>query len=99
MASSEICQITGTLCRVDGAPREGAQIRAEIKSAAGDSSGQLASGAGITSEVISAITQENGTFTLDVIQGATIILSIPDINLKKEIVVPLETTVDFSTLI
>ena len=99
MASAAICQITGTLCGVDGTPKVGAQVRAEIKSAAEDLSGQLASGTGITSAVISAITQDDGTFTLDVIQGATIILSIPDINLKKEIVVPLETTADFSTLI
>ena len=98
MAAST-CEITGTICGVDGAPKVGAQVRAEMKSSAEDSSGQLASGTGITSEKISAITQEDGTFTLDAIQGATIILSIPDINLKKEIVVPFETTVDFSTLI
>ena len=99
MAGTNFCQITGTLCGVDGTAKAGAQVRGTIKSTQADQGGQVADGAGITSETISAITQDDGTFSLQVLQGATIILEIPDINLKKEIVVPAENTADFTTLI
>ncbi|MBW2690435.1 MAG: hypothetical protein JRC99_10955 [Deltaproteobacteria bacterium] len=99
MAGTSVCQITGTLCGIDGAAKAGAQVRATVKSTQADLGGQLADGAGITSETISAITQDDGTFSLQTIQGATIVLDIPDINLKKEILVPALSTVDFSTLI
>ena len=99
MAGTLFCQITGTICGVDGAPKAGAQVRGSIKSTQADQGGQIADGAGITSEVISAITQDDGTFSLQALQGATLFLEIPDINLKKEILVPAATTVDFATLI
>lgn len=99
MAGGALCQITGTICAVDGTPKVGAQVRGSIKSTEDDQGGQIAGGAGITSDTISAITQDDGTFTLDAIQGATLFLEIPDINLKKEVTVPNDATVDFATLI
>lgn len=99
MAGTDFCQITGTICGIDGTPLVGGQVRATVKSTADDQGGQIADGAGITSTKVSAITQEDGTFTLQALQGATIFLEIPDINLKKEVLVPALTTVDFTTLI
>jgi hypothetical protein len=99
MAGSAFCEITGTICGIDGTPKVGGQVRASIKSTEDDQGGQLADGAGVTSEMVSAITQDDGTFAIVVIQGATIFLEIPDINLKKSILVPAVTTVDFATLI
>ena len=99
MAGVAICEITGTICAVDGSPKVGGQVRASIKSTSDDQGGQLASGAGVTSEIVSAITQDDGTFSICMMQGATIFLEIPDINLKKEVLVPLEATADFATLI
>jgi len=99
MAGSAFCDITGTICGLDGAPKVGAQVRGSIQSTEDDHGGQIADGAGITSEMISAITQDDGTFSLQVIQGTKICLEIPDINLKKIITVPAEATVDFATLV
>jgi hypothetical protein len=99
MAGSAFCDITGTICGLDGAPKVGAQVRGSIQKTEEDQGGQVADGAGITSEMISAITQDDGTFSLQVIQGTTIYLEIPDINLKKIVDVPLATSVDFATLI
>ena len=99
MAGASLCEITGTICGVDGSPKVGGQVRASIKSTSDDQGGQLAAGAGVTSEIISAITQNDGTFTLCVVQGATIFLEIPDINLKKLVLVPALATADFATLI
>jgi hypothetical protein len=45
------------------------------------------------------VTADDGTFTIQLLQGATVELEIPDINLRKEILIPTETTVDFVTLI
>jgi hypothetical protein len=99
MAGAAICEITGTICGIDGTPKVGGQVRASIESTNDDQGGQLADGAGVTSELISAITQDDGTFTICVIQGATIFLEIPDINLKKHLVVPALASVDFASLI
>jgi len=99
MAGAAFCEITGLICSVDGAPKVGAQVRATISSTEEDQGGQVVAGAGVTSDVISAITQDDGTFTLQVMQGANIFLEIPDINLKKSIVVPLNVTAVFSDLI
>lgn len=99
MAGTAFCEITGTICGIDGTPKAGGQVRASIKPTADDQGGQLADGAGITSEMVSAITQDDGTFAIVVIQGATIFLEIPDINLKKFVLVPALATVDFSTLV
>jgi hypothetical protein len=99
MAGTTFCQITGIICGIDGAPLVGGQVRATIKSTENDQGGQVADGAGITSTKVSAITQEDGTFTIQVLQGATIFLEIPDMNLKKEVVVPALSTADFTTLI
>ena len=99
MAGAATCDVTGIICNIDGSAVEGAQIRATVKSTEVDQGGQVASGAGITSEKISAISQSDGTFSLMVIQGATILLEIPEINLKKEVVIPAQATVDFVDLI
>jgi len=99
MASGAVCQVSGTICGVDGAPKAGAQVRASVKSTQADQGGQVAGGAGITSEVVSAITADDGTFTIQLLQGATVELEIPDINLRKEVLVPATSTADFVNLI
>lgn len=99
MAGTSFCQITGTLCGIDGAPVIGESVRATVKDTQADQGGQVADGAGISSGTISAITQDDGTFSLQTIQGATIVLEISAINLKKEVVVPALVTADFATLI
>jgi hypothetical protein len=96
---ADVCQVTGTILDVDNAPKASVQVRATIKSTQQDQGGQVAGGAGVTSSPISAVTADDGTFTIQLLQGATVELEIPDINLRKEILIPTETTVDFVTLI
>lgn len=99
MASSSTCDVTGTLCGVDGSPLAGAQVRAEVKSEQLDQGGQLANGVGVGSTKVSAIAGDDGTFCITVLQGATVELEIPGINLRKLVKVPAEATVDFATLV
>lgn len=99
MAAGPVCQVSGTVCGVDGTPKAGAQVRATIKSTQADQGGQVAGGAGITSTSLSAITADDGTFTIQLLQGATVELEIPDINLRKEVLIPAATTADFVDLV
>jgi hypothetical protein len=92
--------VTGTICKLDGsAAPSGTQISATVKSTQADQGGQLAGGAGISSVAIEAFTDDVGVFSIQLIQGSTVLLEIPTINLRKEIVVPASTTADFSTLV
>ena len=94
-----ICTVTGTICKADGSVLPSAQVTGTIKSTQQDQGGQVADGVGVGSEEIEAFTGDDGAFAIDLIQGATIVLEIPAINLRKEILIPAETTVDFTTLI
>jgi hypothetical protein len=94
-----ICTITGTITRLDGSVVVSQQVMATIKSTQDDQGGQLADGVGVVSDAIEAFTDENGEFEIDLVQGAHVILEIPTINLRKEIVVPNESSADFADLI
>jgi len=91
--------VTGTICKADGTPVQGAQIKVRIESTEQDMGGQVAGSAGITSDQIEAFTEEDGTFSIDLVAGATVELDIPDINLRKKIKVPDSGSADFTTLV
>ena len=97
--AATLATITGTICKADGSVVQGAQVKATVKSTEDDMGGQVASGVGVTSDQIEAFTEEDGTFAIDLVAGATVLLDIPDINLRKEIVVPAEGSTDFVELI
>jgi len=100
MAAPAVCSVTGTICKLDGSLLSaGSPISATVKSTQGDQGGQLAGGAGVASAAIEAFTDDAGTFSIQLIQGAIALLEIPAINLRKEITVPALVTADFSTLI
>ncbi len=94
-----ICTVTGFICKADGTPLANQQVIATIKSTQQDQGGQVVSTAGVTSDPIEAFTEDDGNFGIALIQGATVLLEIPTINLRKEILVPVAVTVDFTTLI
>ena len=94
-----ICTVTGTICKADGSIMPGVQVVATIKSTQQDQGGQVASSVGVVSDPIEAFTGDDGVFGIDLIQGAVVLLEIDFINLRKEMGVPAETTVDFVTLI
>lgn len=99
MTCTAICTIKGTITKADGSPMAGQQVTAVIKSTEQDQGGQIANGYGVTSDAIEAFTDGDGSFCIDLIQGAIVLFSIPAINLRKEIVVPVTSTADFSSLI
>jgi len=100
MPAPAVCTVTGTICKLDGtAVPAGTQISATVKSTQPDQGGQLASGAGIASTPIEAFTGDTGEFGIQLIQGSTVLLEIPTINLRKEILVPLTVTADFADLV
>lgn len=94
-----ICTVSGTIYNLDGSIAVGVPVKATVVSAATTQSGQLFGGSGITSTAIEAVTDATGTFSLDLVQGAKVLLEIPGINLKKTIDVPPTSTADFSSLI
>ncbi len=94
-----ICIVTGTICKADGTVLEGVAVVGTIKSTLEDQGGQVADSCGVSSEAIEATTQSDGTFSIDLIQGSTVLLEIDSINLRKEILVPALATADFTTLI
>ena len=87
-----VCTVQGTIKKLDDTPSVGQQVIATIVSTEDDQGGQVAGDVGVTDEPIEAFTDENGEFTIDLIQGARVVLSIPAINLRKEVVVPNEDT-------
>ncbi len=99
MAAPDICTVTGTICKADGAILQGVQVVATIRSTQQDQGGQVADDVGVTSDPIEAFTGDDGVFGVDLIQGSTVLLEIDSINLRKEIQIPEEATVDFTTLI
>lgn len=99
MAAPETCAVTGMICNADGSLLAGAQVLATIRSTKEDQGGQVAGGVGVNSEPIEAFTEEDGTFAIDLIQGAIVLLQISSINLRKEVQIPEAATVDFVSLI
>ena len=98
---ADTCTISGTILNPDGTPNSEATIIATIQSSFDDYGGQIAAGAvvGVTSVPVEVFTEDDGTFELVLIQGLRCLLEIQAINLRKEILVPAETTVDFISLI
>lgn len=94
-----ICTVTGTLTKLDETPISGQQVYATIKSTEQDQGGQTAGATGVSSDTIEAFTGDDGVFAVDVLQGAIVLLEIPAINLRKEIEIPAEATIDFTALI
>lgn len=94
-----ICTVTGTITNADGTPNPEVQIVAMVESRQVDQGGQVVGGVGITSDPIEVFTEDDGTFALNLVQGSRVLLEIPSINLRKTILVPAMTTVDFADLI
>ena len=100
MAAPDVCTITGSLCALDGTPvPAGTQISAGVRSTQADQGGQVMGGVGVSSAFIEALTDDAGEFSIQLIQGAVVLLEIPAINLRKEILVPLSTTALFVDLV
>lgn len=94
-----ICIVTGIITNADGTPNTDVQIIATIESQEPDQGGQMAGSAGITSDPVETFTADDGSFAVSLIQGTRVLLHIPSINLRKLILIPALSTVDFSTLI
>lgn len=94
-----ICTVTGTICKADESPMPNQLVKATIKSTQQDQGGQVAGFKGVVSDPIEAFSGDDGTFGIDLVQGATVVFEIPTINLRKEIVIPALVSVDFTTLI
>lgn len=94
-----VCTITGTIRMLNGQPICGVPVKVSIKLTSSTRDGQVFGGTGITSAPIEAFTDEDGDFTIDILQGAAVNLSIPAINLDRLVTVPNTSTVDFIDLL
>ena len=95
-----VCTISCSLCALDGTPvPSGTQVSATVKSTQADQGGQLAGGVGISSAPIEAFTDDAGLFSVQLVQGATVLIEIPAINLRKEILVPATATALLADLV
>ena len=95
----DTCIITGTIAQLGGAPKPDVMVSATVQETT-DGAGQIAGGGGITAEPLVTFTGDDGTFTLELVQGAKAVLEIQAVGLKRHIDVPMVTgPVDFLTLI
>ena len=93
------CDVTGKITKLDQTPIEGAHVVASVRSTMDDQGGQVAGLVGVSSEAIEAFTDAAGKFCITLVQGAVVLLEIPSINLRKEVLVPVARTIDFLQLI
>jgi hypothetical protein len=95
-----VCLVVGVIQKLDGTPVVEAQVRASVRSTEKDQSGQIVGSSGVSSEPVVEFTDDTGTFSLLLLQGAVVQLEIPAIHLERCIEVPLVPgPVDFSTLV
>jgi hypothetical protein len=93
------CNVTGKITRLDQSPLIGQHVLGTVRSTLDDQGGQVSICGGVSSETIEAFTDINGAFCITLLQGAVVLLEIPAINLRKEILVPALGTIDFLQLI
>lgn len=89
-----ICSIQGVITSVTGRPIKDVTISVRLKKAP-----TVIDSAGIYKYNQSALTAEDGSFVIDVPQGSRILLTIDDIGLREELLIPLEVAVDLQTLL
>lgn len=87
------CVIFGTLLDPLQEPRRNVQVKATVIPIA-----TIAPATGVTLDEVIATTDENGEFSLSLIQGLRIRLEIPIIGYDKRVQVPAAASVDFTTL-
>lgn len=93
------CLISGILKRVDETPMPDQVVQATIQSRSDDQGGQLVGVAGIVSDPVEAYSDLDGTFEINLLQGAIVLLEIPSICLSKLVLVPTVATAKLEDLI
>jgi hypothetical protein len=94
------CVLVGLIEQADGTAARDVTIRATIRTTEEDQSGQFADDSAVTSDPVVAFTGDDGRFSLPVPQGATMLLEIAAVNLRKYIAVPRQPgPIDYRTLV
>jgi hypothetical protein len=99
MTPPALCKVIGYVYDLDGAPNPEVHVVATVESTEEDLGGQLSGGRAISSRPVSAFTDKDGRFELSLAQGARVLLSIPAINLRKQVAVPALSEVELAALI
>lgn len=94
-----ICVLFGTVLDVNGDPNTNVQVQIRIQSTKEGKEGQFVDSDGVTSDFLEVFTDDAGFWEADVMQGATVDVIIPKINLDVEIEVPAAASADITTLI
>lgn len=94
----ETCTISGTIVGLDGEPVIGAEVVASVI-ASDDLGGQVLSDTLVTSDDIMVVTDEDGEFEIDLLQGATVLFCIAAVRLRKRLIVPCEPQTTLAELI
>lgn len=94
-----LCVVFGVVIDADGTPNTDVSVKGTIVSTKDTKDGQIVDSFGITNKAIEAFTDDNGFFEISLLQGASVILNIPTIELNREIAVPAQATVDFQDLL
>lgn len=94
------CLIVGFIEQGDGTGAPDVTVRATIRSTEDDRSGQFADDGAVTSEPVVTFSGDDGRFSLPLPQGATMLLEIAAVNLRKYIAVPRHPgPIDYRTLV
>ena len=95
-----VCLLEGYIQNADGTPAIGVTVWLRVASTEADQAGQFADAGGVTSEPVVTFTGEDGRFSMPAAPGATMLLEISAINLRKYISVPRQPgPIDFRTLV
>ncbi len=87
------CDLEDHIVDVAGSPLENVTVAATILATP-----YIDTGAGISSEVITSVTDSNGFFSLTALQGATLDVIIPAIAYRRTIVVPSASQADLFSI-
>ena len=94
-----ICVVFGTIVNPDGTPNTDIEIKATVVSEKDSKDGQIVGGLGVTGKQVEAFTDDNGFFEIPLIQGSMVNLSIPKIELEREVQIPAKEVIDFNELL
>lgn len=94
-----ICVLFGTVLDLDGEPQTEAQIQIKIKDTKQGKDGQFVTVYGVTSAEVEVFTDDAGFWEANIMQGATVRVIIPKINLDVELTVPAQASAEITTLI
>lgn len=88
--SSPVCNVTGRVTDINGSPIKGATVAFRL-----DSPGNqpvFVDGDALSTDEKCLATDENGSFAINLLQGAKVVVRIAEINLHRQVTIPAQAS-------